>query len=54
MKKNLVIKKSGESWIVREICDVNGTTVWCTSCYDNLGRAVASYIKLLLTPAKSR
>lgn len=52
--KNIELKKSGDSWMVRETHDISGSTVWRTSYYHNLCRAVVSYIKLLVTPEKTR
>lgn len=52
--KNVQLKKSDDSWIVREVYDVSGATVWRSSSYDKLCRAVLNYIKLRLKRTKSK
>lgn len=51
---NIEMKKSGDSWMVREVYDISGSTVWRTSYYNRFCRAVLNYIKLLMKPNKSK
>lgn len=49
---NIEMKKSGDSWMVREVYNISGSTVWRTSYYNRFCRAVMNYIKLLIKPQK--
>ena len=53
--KNMTIKKSGDSWVVRRAYNINGLSWWRTTICNNLGNAVITYIKFAMdTKKKSR
>ena len=53
--KNIVIKKSGNSWMVRQTYNKNGATWWKTSMCNTIPQAIITYIKYALsTKKKSR
>jgi hypothetical protein len=52
--KNIELKKSDDSWMVRQTNNINGSTVWRTSYYDKITRAILCYIRLLFTKNNSK
>lgn len=51
--KKIVIKRSGDSWMVRQTYNANGTSWYKTTMCDNIGKAIITYFKFALN-GKSR
>lgn len=54
MMKNMVLKKSGNLWVVRREYNIGGLSWWRTTICDNMPHAVITYIKMALQSKKSR
>ncbi len=52
--KKMVLKKSGDLWVVRREYNINGLSWWRTTICDNMPQAIITYIKMALQSKKSR
>jgi hypothetical protein len=54
MMKNMVLKKSGDLWVVRREYNIGDLSWWRTTICDNMPHAIITYIKMALQSKKSR
>ncbi len=52
--KNMMLKKSGDLWVVRREYNTGGLSWYRTTICDNMPHAVITYIKMALQSKKSR
>ena len=50
--KDITMKKSGDSWVVRRTYNRNGLSWWKTTICDNFGNAVVTYLKFMIESKK--